>query len=228
MCISGCVHVSWNSSAGLECVGRYGGWGQSWGARRPGISAQSEWRFINQSGSFINIHKITVQLTALIYGGVWARCAACLHLVVVLSVTLPRPLRSAETGSLLRNQIYVVHLSAPGTDRTSISKPAYGWPSAFWLLTPPRTTKMGWKDSRAEVCFTGSSAAICCYLCTCFIRGLKVYTKTNRRIWTILEQEYSVKYWTTYRYNCKLHRYDKIENLNIILAEWKTDNFVNA
>lgn len=72
-----------------------------------------------------NIHKITVQLTALIYRGVWARCAACLHLVVVLSVTLSRPLHSAETASLLRNQIYVVHLSAPGTDRTSISKPAY-------------------------------------------------------------------------------------------------------
>ncbi len=108
-----------------------------------------------------NIHEITVQLTALIYGRVWARGAACLHLVVVLSITLPRPLRSTETASLLRNQICVVHLSAPGTDRTSISKPAYGWPSAFWLPDPSPNdqNEMKWQQGRSMFYWV-----ICSYL----------------------------------------------------------------
>jgi len=90
--------VSWNSSAGLECMGRYGGWGQSWGVKRPGISTPDDDLSINPDHSEHPQNYWPADSFDL--RGVWAQAAACLHLAVVLPITFPRPLRSAEAVSL--------------------------------------------------------------------------------------------------------------------------------
>lgn len=124
--------LSWNSSTGLECMG-------------VGISPRAEeawnlpeWMQIYQSiWITLNILQMTGWLTPLIYGReVWTQAVACLHLVVVLATVFPQS---------RRNQICVVHLSTPGTDKTSISEPAYGWPSACWLPHPSPQWKNGQK-----------------------------------------------------------------------------------
>lgn len=71
------------------------------------------------------------------------------------------PAQHRNCISFEKPDLYVVHLSAPGTDRTSISKPAYGWPSAFWLPDPSPNDQNGMKWQQGRSMFYW---VICSYL----------------------------------------------------------------